>query len=249
MGRPGAAPFRGGAKVRAVVANLVIAALGAVLAAAALLAVPADVTAVRVVGWYSVYAVLATSALAGALALTRQLPTVQEARLGDEDALVVRAWAGEWWHALALDLGLGVVGVLLMVLGVRAGAGWTVPGLLAGLLGAWFLVRVGLSLAGRRRNDALWLTAADVVHDSRSGRERVSRDQVRHTWAVDGTTYLLLVVAGARCSELCPLPWRPRRGAVRDDEIVMECSRLGHDVDALARWLQDQLGPSGPADR
>ena len=56
------------------------------------------------------------------------------------------------------------------------------------------------------------------------------------------TTYLVLVVEGARRTEPCPRPWRPRRGAVQDDEIVVQCSRTGHDPDDLAAWLHHELG-------
>lgn len=66
--------------------------------------------------WVAVTVVLA---LAGAL--TRALPTLRRTRFEGEDAWALRAWAGDWWHAAALDVGLVVLAGWLAVLGIRAG--------------------------------------------------------------------------------------------------------------------------------
>jgi hypothetical protein len=225
-----------------VTGNLVLALLGAALAAVVFAAVPADVAAMRALAWYTLAAAAATLALAAALATTRRLPALEQSRLDGSPALVARSWRGEWWHATALDAGLVVLAGVLTVLGLRAGESWLVPSLLVALVGAWFLVRVGLTLAGRRHGEGLWLTATEVGHDAAWGRERVRRDQVVRVRAVGGTTYLLLRVEGPIRRELCPRPWRRGRSRSDDDTIVVDCAWLGPAVDDLAAWLGAELG-------
>ncbi|WP_028644007.1 hypothetical protein [Nocardioides sp. URHA0020] len=230
MDLPRARAFTGRAKWGEVAGNLVLAALGAGLASVVFAAVPADVVPMRMLAWYTVAAVVATLALAIALAATRRLPGLREAEVEGAPALVARSWRGEWWHATALDAGLVVLAGVLTGLGL-----WQVAP-----VGAWFLVRVALTLTGRRRNEGLWLTATEVGHDAAWGRERVRREQVTRVRSIGGTSYLLLRVEGEVHRELCPRPWRRRR--TTDDSIVVRCAWLGPEADDLAAWLRAELG-------
>jgi hypothetical protein len=244
---PPPVPFRGRTKRREVVGNVVLAALGAVLVAVVLVAVPADVTAMRVLAWYTAAASLLTLGLAVAIATTRQLPTVTETRLGGVPAVLVRTWSGEWWYAVALDVGLVALGATLVALGVAAGGAWAVLSVAPGLVAVYFLVRVALTLTGRRRNPALWVTETEVVHDGPSGRLRAPRTQVRRARRVTNAEQVLVQLDGPGHVQRCPAPWRPRRGlgatgAGHGSEMVLSTAWVGHDTDALAAWLQERLG-------
>lgn len=232
-------PFRGGTKWGEVAGNAALVAVGGALAAAAFVAVPPEVVAIRVLAWYTAGAVLATALLAIALALTRRLPVLHESELDGTPALVVRAWRGEWWHTTALDAGLVVVAGALLVLGLRAGGGWAGLGLLVAAAGAWFLVRVVLTLGGRRRPEALWLTGDDVVHDAAWGRERVRRDQVARVRAATTVDRLVLEVEGPVSRQTCPRPWR--RAVPGPGTIELDCAWTGHAAHDLAAWLADEL--------
>jgi hypothetical protein len=234
--------FSGRAKWGEVAGNLGLAALGAVLVVVALVAVPSDVTAVRALVVYTAYATLLTLALAVAVATTRSLPAVAPARLDGQEASVARTWPGEWWYAVALDAGLAVLGVVLLVLGVSAGGAWAVLGLLAALVGLWFLVRVVLTVTGRRRREALWITPDEVVHDSPHGRERAAREHVTRARRIGDTPHLLVQLDGPLHSTRCPRPWRPRPNRLADPgEIVLDTSWTGHDPDVVLAWVRDEL--------
>lgn len=235
-------PFAGRTKWGEVAGNVVLVLGGGLLAAAVFVAIPADVVAMRLLAWYTVAGVLLTCALVLALVGTRRLPALEPATLEGAPALAVRAWPVEWWYSNALDLGLGVLGVWLAVLGLRVGDDMVVPALLVGAPGVWFLARVGLALAGRRRNEALWLTDAEVVHDRAWGRERCRRTAVVRVRRWPGTGHrLLLEVDGAPDEQLCPRPWRTGRRVGQPGQVVVDCSLMGHDVDDLVGWLRGEL--------
>jgi hypothetical protein len=237
---PTARLFRGRAKWGEVAGNLFLVVVGGLLAAVVLAAVPADVTAMRALVWYTVAAVAATLVLALSIATTRRLPGLRESSIEGSPAIVARSWRGEWWHAAALDVGLVVLAGVLAVLGLRADPSWLVPSLLVAAGGAWFLVRVVLTLAGRRHNEGFWLTATEVGHDAAWGRERVGRDQVAQVRSIGGSALLRLQVDGPIRRQLCPRPWRRRR--TPDDGITVSCAWLGPDVEDLAGWLRAELG-------
>ncbi|MCW2817922.1 MAG: hypothetical protein JWR42_709 [Marmoricola sp.] len=239
--QPRTVPFRGRARWGAVATNLALAAGGAVLSAAVLIEVPRSVTVMHVLAWGTVYATVLTLVLAVALALTRQLPTVRRERLDGQDALVLRAWPGEWWHALALDLGLAVTAGVLVTLGLLAGSSWAWVTVTAGLVGAWFLARVVLTVLGRRRNEAVWLTPEEVVHDGPAGRERLRRTAVQRVRHAEGTHLLRIVSDGPVERETCPRPWRPRRRGTRPDDLWVDLALVGHDLDDVAAWLHEEI--------
>lgn len=245
MDAPPGRPFAGRRKWRAVLGYLVLATLGAALATAGFVGVPADAAGLRVLTWYTVGATAATLALAGATAATRQLPTLRPGRLDGAPATVLRAWPGEWRYDAALELGLVAAATALAVLGVRAASDWTVPLLMLGPVAAWLVGRVALTLTGRRRLEALWLTADEVVHDATWGRARADRGQITRVRRLGATAYVALDVAGAVRRELCPRPWR---GRVRvTDALVLDCSWTGHDPGELATALAAELRvPGGP---
>lgn len=238
--RPVVRPFRGRAKWDEVIGNLVLVVLGALAVTLVLVAVPADVLPIGVTVGYTVVAGLATAALAVATATTRRLPGLGEARLDGEPALVVRGWSGEWWYHLVLDSALVVLAGVLVALGLAADPSWRVPSLVLTVPGAWFLVRVLLTLTGRRRNEALWLTPDEIVHDTSWGRERVRRDQVVRVRASTVAPDLVLHVDAPVRRQLCPRPWRQRVGSP-SGRVVVDCSRMGHEVTDLADWLREEL--------
>jgi hypothetical protein len=235
--------FGGRAKWGEVAGNLGLAALGVGLVAVALAAVPADVVAVRALVAYTVYATVATLVLAVAIATTRRLPVVSSDRLDGEEASVVRTWSGEWWYAVALDLGLAVLAGFLLLLGLAEGGAWAVLGLLVALLGAYFLVRVVLTVTHRRRNEALWVTARELVHDTPGGRARVARAHVVRARRIGDTPHVLLKLDGPVHRTRCPRPWRPRPNRLANEgELVLDTSWVGHDTDTVVDWLRAQLG-------
>lgn len=242
MQTPPSRPFRGGAKWGEVAGNAALVVVGGGLVAVAYVAVPPEVTAIRVLAWYTAGAVLATAVLAIALALTRRLPVLHTSELAGAPALAVRSWRGEWWHTTALDAGLAVASAALLALGVRAGGGWAALGLLAAAVGAWFGGRVVLTVSGRRHPEALWLTPDEVVHDAPWGRERVRRDQVRRVRSATTSDHVL-IEADAPRREPCPRPWRR---ALRGGTIEVDCSWTGHAAEDLAAWLAHELGTAPP---
>ena len=244
---PPPSAFGGRAKWSEVSGNLAIAALGAALVAVVLVAVDDDVTAMRLLAWYTAAAVALTLGLAVAIAATRRMPTITEGRLDGAPAVVVRTWSGEWWYAVALDVGLVALGAALAVLGFAAGGAWAVLAVAPALVAAYCLGRVVLALTGRRRNPALWVTGEEVVHDGPSGRLRARHDQVRRVRRVTNAEQVLVQLDGEVRTERCPAPWRPRRGlgttgAGHGSEIVLDTTWVGHDTDDLTAWLQDRLG-------
>lgn len=202
--------------------DLTLAAAGTLLAWGVLAQVPREVVAVHALAWYTVVAVAATVVLAAARAATRRLPTLRRTRLDGAEAWRVRAWPGDWWHATFLDLGLVVLAGALTGLAVRAGGDWLVPGLLVAAGGAWFLVRVLLTVTGRRRNEAVWVTADAVVHDSAAGRARRPRAEVVDVRATGRGSWLVLVLLDG-------------------PSVVVDCSRMGPDAEVLAGWLRGEL--------
>lgn len=228
-------PFRGRAKWGAVAFDLALAGAGALLAWGVFAQVPEEVVALWALACYTVYAVVVTVALALARAATPQLPTLRRATLDGEEAWLLRACPGDWWHAIALDLGLSASAAVLTVLGLRAGGDWVVPSLLVAVMGAWFLVRVVLVLLGRRRSPALWLTRDEVLVDSPAGRARADRGSV---WRVRSRRRRLVVELDHDASwRLSPRPWRaavPSRDSMR-----LDCSTTGHRADDLAAWIEE----------
>lgn len=238
---PAVVPYAGRAKWGEVVLDLVLAALGGLLARGAWSAL-GDVAFVRALAVYTAFAAAATLVLAVARVLTRRLPVLERGTPPDatgEDAWVLRAWPGDWWHAVALDVGLAALGGWLAVLGVRAGGELVVPGLAAGVAGAWFAVRVALAATGRRSRETLRLTGTAVVHDSAWGRVRCERADVRRV--TDQRSRLVLRLDRPARTLPCPRPWRGRRRGTAET-IVVDCSRSGHDVADLARWVAGTTG-------
>lgn len=237
-----AASFSGRTKWGEVVVDLVLAALGTVLV---LVAAP-ELSGRGPVGlWllvlYTAYAVAVTLVLAAVVVATSRLPTLRESTLEGRPAVGVRSWAAPWWHATALDLGLAVTGLALAAAGLAAGGEWAVVGLLPGLVGLWFAVRVALVALGRRRRPALWLTDDELVVDSTSGRARAARTSVLH--ARGRGRRLVVEVDGPVTRRACPRPWR--RGTLPSSTLVLDTSDIGHRAEDLAGWVQDQVGAPG----
>lgn len=244
MTPPAAIDFSGRAKWGEVAANLALAAGGVILIR---IAAP-ELSGREPVGlWllvlYTGFAVTATLVLAGTVALTARLPVLEEDVVVDRrPATGVRSWVAPWWHANALDLGLALTGLALAAAGVRAGEDWALVGTVPGIVGLWFLVRVGLVLLGRRRRPALWLTADEVVVDSAVGRARVGRGDVAR---VRGRGRRLVVeLDGDATWSLSPRPWR--RPVTARDILVLDCSDLGHRAADLADWLAEELASARP---
>lgn len=219
---PPAVPFRGRAKWRAVGGELVLFAAAAAFAAVVAATVPPDVVPVRVLVWYTAGGALTTLALAVAIAATDQLPTVVEDTLDGVPAVKVPTWPGQWWHDVALDVALAVLGGVFVVLGLRAGGEWALWSVVPGLVAAWFLVRAGRALAGHRRNPALWVTASEIVHDGRLGRRRWPRTELRRVRRSYVGEQVLV--------------------QLEDRDVVLDTRWVGHEADALAAYLQDLLG-------
>lgn len=236
---PPAVPFRGRAKWADVAVDLGLVVLGALLVWGVLVEVPDDVPAMRAITAYTAYAVVATLALALARAVTRQLPTLRRVERDGEEGWVVRAWPGDWWHGVALDLGLAVLAGWLAVVGLRAGGQWLVAALALAAAGVWFLGRFALSVTGRRSNETLWVTADSVRHDSTWGTVWCARSSVTDAAARRGSR-LVLVLDGPARVRPCPRPWRrPRR--TPPDSVVVDCSTMGHDAPDLARWIETEV--------
>lgn len=244
MTRPAAIAFSGRAKWGQVAADLALVAGGAILL---LLAAP-ELSGREPVGlWllvlYTGFAVAVTLALTSTVALTTQLPLLEDGMVDGGTATGVRSWAAPWWHANALDLGLAVTGLALAAAGLAAGGEWAVTGAVPGLGGLWFLVRVALGLFGRRRRPALWLTADRVVVDSPAGRAHAGRAAVRR---VSGRGERLVIELDRDATwSLCPRPWR--RPVVARDTLVVDCSDIGHHAAALADWLTEELAVARPS--
>lgn len=231
--------FGGRAKWGAVTSHLILAALGTFLVVVAFVAVPADVHAMRAVGWYTLLATVLTLALAVALATTTQLPTVHRADLDGEDARGVESWPWEWRYDLVIDLGLGAALLTVAAIGVDAGNGWLAPSLVVALVGAFFLVRALLSATGRRRNEALWLTRSDLVHDTANGRGRCGRDRVTRVTTID--QFVIADIDTAIDQRLPPRPWRRRPRLDNPLTIVFDAKMTGHTPEQIADWLRTEL--------
>ncbi|TQL70280.1 hypothetical protein FB381_4209 [Nocardioides albertanoniae] len=241
MSSPQAIPFRGREKWSEVVGNLFLATLGALLAWVAFSQVPADVVPIRVAAWFTVLAVGITIALGLALVGTRQLPTVEPCVYDGKNGVEVHAWRGDWWHAVALDLGLGIGGVVICVLGFRAGSDWALGAVIVGAIGAWFLARALLAIGGRRRNEALVLLDDYIVHNTPAGWAGCPRSAVQIVRG-RGNAVVLMLESPAVVTE-CPAPWRGSR-RIAADSMVVRCSMMGHTAEGLADWLQQELGLS-----
>lgn len=239
MSQPEVVPLRGREKWGDVAFDLLLAALGTALVWGVVTRIPAEAVAVQALALYTAYAVLVGVARAVARAATSHLPGLRPAHLGAEPALRVRAWPGDWWHAGALDLGLGVLGCWLGLTGARVGGEWLVPGLLVALTGAWFLVRVALALVGLRRNEALWLTHDALVLDSAAGRVRLRRDGREVAARGVGRR---LVVESDELDQVssCPRLWCAGRRRHRPGVAVLDTSGTGHRADTLADWLRGE---------
>ena len=241
MPRAAAVSFAGRTKWGEVLGNLVLAALGAVL----LLVAAPELSGREPIGlWllvvYTAYAVAVTLVLAAVVVGTSRLPTLDEATIEGRPAVGVRSWAPPWWHANALDLGLAATGVALAVAGLAAGGDWAVVGILPGLVGLWFAVRVALVAVGRRRPPALWLTDDEVVVDAPAGRARAARSSVR---AVRSRGRRVVVELDREATyEPCPRPWR--HGPLSRTTLVLDASDVGHRAADLADWLQAEVAGS-----
>lgn len=236
MTLPPAVPYSGRDKRSEVAFNLALVVGGSLLVAVGAAQVPQDLTWMWVLISYTVFAVLCTALLACVQATKSQLPTLSAATFESEPALVLQSWRAPWWHANALDLGLGVVGAWLALLGAAAGAELAVVGALAGCVGLWFLVRVGLVLAGKRRRPALWLTRDEVVVDSPSGRARGPRSSIRRVRS--RAARVVIELDSDADWALCPGPWRPRGRPLARATLVLDCSETGHRAADLADWLE-----------
>lgn len=246
MSLPDGIPFRGRAKWGEVIGNLFLAALGSLLAWVAFSQVPADVTPVRAAAWFTVFAVGATIILVLTLVGTRQLPILEPYVRDGKEGFEIHAWRGDWWHAIALDLGLGATGVVICVLGVRAGSDWFLGALIAGAIGAWFLVRGVLAVTRRRRNEAFLLLDDYIVHSSPAGWSGCPRSSVQVVRG-RGNAVVLILESPAVVTE-CPALWRGRR-RIAADSMVVRCSMMGHTAEGLADWLRDALGLDAEGDR
>ena len=233
---PPVSSYRGRDKWGEVALDVSLAVLGGLLAWGALTGL-GDVSFVRALGVYTAGAAAATLVLAAVRAGTRRLPVLEHEESGD---WVLRAWGGDWLHATLLDLGLGVLGVGLAALGLRAGGDLVAPAVAVGVVGAWFLVRVGLTVAGRRSRETLRMTPDRVVHDSLWGRVWCPREAVAGVTA-RGSRLVLRLDRPVE-QRPCPRPWRRGQRGAADDEVVVDCSRTGHAAAGLARWCQDRLG-------
>lgn len=233
-------PVPGRSRAVDAVLHLLLALVGAAAVGVALVAVPAGVVAVRVAVASTAVAVLTTLVLAVATAATRQHPVLRASSLEGAPALVVRAWAGEWWYDLVLDAGLAVLAGTLVGLALAADPPWVVAAVVVGVVGAWFLRRVLLALTGRRRVEALWLTAEEVVHDAGRRRERVRREQVTRVRPSTVGAALVLEVEGPVSRTPATRPSRARTRA-RADRVVVDTSRMGHVSADLAAWLAREL--------
>lgn len=235
---PDVVPFRGRNKWGEVAGNAFLAALGAALAWVGFTQVPEQVTPVRVISWFTVFAVGITIVLVIALVLTRHLPTLCERNVGGAQALEVHAWRGDWWHAIALDAALAATGLLVAVLGFQTGGQWVLPALCVGLVAFWFLGRVLMAALGRRRNEGLVLLDEYIVHNTPSGWSQSARREVRGVRA-RGNSVLLTLRSPANVNE-CPVLWRGSK-RLPADKMVVKCSMMGHTANDLAQWLQDEL--------
>ncbi|QGG41768.1 hypothetical protein [Aeromicrobium yanjiei] len=233
--------FGGRAKWGAVATNLIIAALGTFLVVVAFVAVPADVHALRALGWYTVAATVLTVALAVALAATGRLPTVDRVDLDGEEARGVESWPWQWRYDLVIDLGLGAALLTVAGIGLVEGGSWLVPSVAVGLVGIWFLVRAILSASGRRRNEALWLTSSELVHDTVNGRERCGRASVTRVAAID--QYVVADIEGRTRHQPAPppRPWRRRRRLDNPRTVVFDTTLTGHTPQQMADWLRTEL--------
>lgn len=238
MTRPPAVGLVGRAKWGEVVVDVLLAAMGSLLV---LVAAP-ELSGTRPVGlWllvaYTSFAVAVTLVLAGIVAATSQLPYVADGMVDGRPAVGVRSWAAPWWHAFALDLGLAALGLALTAAGLAAGGEWAVVGPLAGVVGAWFLGRVGLVVLGRRRRPAIWLTDDELVVDSPDGRARAPRHVVRAVRVCGRDVVVELDQDATWVSS--PRPWR-RRTTPRDT-LVLDCADTGHRTSDVVAWLAGEI--------
>ncbi|SKB02609.1 hypothetical protein SAMN06295879_3563 [Agreia bicolorata] len=222
--------------------NLLPVPLGGALAAVVFTQIPSDVYPMQALAWYTIWAMLLSVGLAIALAITRQMPTVERGIVDGSPAQGVRAWRGERLFDTGFDLGLGGVAAVLTAMGLVAGGEWVVPSLLVAAVGAWFAVRAVLSTVGPRREEALWLTDDRLVHYSKRGRESCERGQIQLVRAMNDM--VMILVDGPIDRHLVPLPWRLRRPAhkLREHTMWFRIEHVGHSADQLATWLQTELG-------
>lgn len=187
---------------------------------------------------YTVGVSAAALVLAVALLLTRRLPGWRDELMAAEPARGVRAWRGDWWFSTGVDAGLVVLGVVLIVMGVRDPQSWvafTIPG---AVVTGWFAVRLLLVATGRRRNEGIWLTDSHLVHDSADGRATVRREDVR---AVVAGRVSLAVLVDTEVQRQGPPPgWRPL-GRAPDREIRVDCHLTGPSAAQLEHWLRGEL--------
>lgn len=238
MDSPPAVAIRPGERWGEVAVDLGLAAAGVLLVAVA----TPELDGTRPVGlWlvvvYTCWAVAVTVVLAVLAAATRRHPTLAPATLDGAPATVLHSARAPWCHAVALDAGLGVLGLALAVAGVRAGGDWALVGLVPGVGGLWFAGRIALVVLGRRRRPALWLTDTELVVDSPTGRLRAARADVV---AARGRGRRLVVsLARDADGSVAPWPWRPSSSA--RDILVLDCSDTGHRAGDLADWLDAQV--------
>ncbi len=187
---------------------------------------------------YTLYALALTVGLAVLVLATRSLPGAVDGHVDDEPARGLVAWPWTRRYDLAVDAGLVVLAAVLTILGVTTGDGWTVPALLVGAVGLWFLVRTGLALVGLRRNEAIWLTDDHVVHDCVAGRVQVPRSAVVDVRA--GRAFVFVEHDGTAERHLPPRPWRRDR-RLDDRRLLVELTHLGATADELVSWLRAEL--------
>jgi len=243
---PAIRPFTGRDKWGHVAMYAALSGLGLLLAWGAW-AVDHENTFLRVLVLYTLVGVALTAILAVALAFTGRLSTLREETFEGRPARVLQSWAGEWWHTIALDAALATGAFVLAGLGIRQGADLLWPGVVVGIVGLWWLVRIILSATGRRHREGLRLTADELVLESGEGRLRcppgaVTGVTTREDWGV---------VVGIRDGAVikhCPWPWRSRSRRLGEHIGVVDVGMTAHSNADVAHWLAGELALDAPTD-
>lgn len=187
-----------------------------------------------------------------ALAFTRRLPVVHRESLHGTEAVGVRAWPADWYFVGALDASLTVVGLGLAFLSFGAARSTTgadattlwVAGAALAVAALYFAVRVGLSLAGVRRRDGVWLSAESLILESPGGVAMIPRDAVV---SVDSGRQRIVVGFTEARVRRTPRPWRSRDSALSPLAALISTEYIGHTSDDLVAWLRAELGMSASA--
>ena len=236
---PPASPYAGRAKWRAAGAGFSFAVVAGAMTAV-VFAIPDPPAAMLVLGAYGAFSTALLVVMALAEVRTSRLPTVTQSQVDGRPAQGVQARRAEWWPGLAHSVADTIGLVLLGVLGISAGGEWTPFGAIALAAATWPLGRVAWALAGRRHNDALWVTSDEVVGLGGDGSRRCTHDDVIKVIAGTSTDTVIVVARHVE-RRRCPRPWRGR-SRWAEDEIGIDCSLTAHDPRGLATWLRRQTG-------